>query len=117
MQPADHYVIRAAKPQDEPMLRRLAYLDSQAPLAGRILVGELAGVALAAISIDERRIVGDPLAEVGLLRVHLWVQADAADADERTSSLSERMRAALRSRRTTVLHRRPDPPYSPAWIR
>ena len=103
MLPADQYLIRAAQPHDEPVLRRLAYLDSQAPLAGRILVGELAGVALAAISIDERRIVGDPLAEVGLLRVHLWVQAGAVDGDERTSSLPERMLAALRGRRTPVL--------------
>jgi len=102
MLPANHYLIRAAQPQDEPVLRRLAYLDSQAPLAGRILVGELAGVVLAAISIDERRIVGDPFADAGLLRVHLWVQAGAVEAYERTPSLPERMLAALRGR-TAVL--------------
>jgi hypothetical protein len=103
MLPANHYLIRTATPQDEPMLRRLAYLDSQAPLAGRILVGELAGVALAAISVDERRLVADPFAELGRLRIHMRMQAAAVEAYERTPSLPERMLAALRGRRASVL--------------
>lgn len=108
MLPANHYLIRAAEPQDEPMLRRLAYLDSQDPLAGRVLVGELDGLALAAISIEERRIVADPCADVSLLRIHLRVRAGAVAAFERTPSLPERMLAAVRGGRSA---------YSPAWTR
>jgi len=108
MLPANHFVIRAARPEDEPSLRRLAYLDEQSELGGRVLVGERAGVPVAAISIEERRIVADPFAATGLLRIHLQIQAGAFEAYERTPSLPERMLAALRGRR---------PAYSPAWTR
>ena len=99
MLPANHYLIRAARPEDEPMLNRLAYLDEQAPLSGRVLVGEFNDVALAALSIDDKRIVADPFADTSLLRIHLRIQAGAVEAFERTPSLPERMLRALRKER------------------
>jgi hypothetical protein len=53
-------VLRADRPTDESQLRRLAALDSTRPLRGRALVAEVEGRPVAAIDINDGRIVADP---------------------------------------------------------
>lgn len=66
-------VLRAARPTDETVLRRLAALDSTRPLRGRALVAEVDGEPVAAISLADGRVVADPFRRtadvVELLRV------------------------------------------------
>ena len=55
------FTIRFAYPGEQIALRRLAALDSQRPLEGRVLVAEVAGELWAAISLEaEPRVVADP---------------------------------------------------------
>lgn len=76
--PLDHgfgFTIRFAYPDDEVPLRRLAAVDSQRPLTGRVLVAEVAGEIWAAVSIDgDRRAIADPFrhtaALISLLEQH-----------------------------------------------
>ena len=60
MLPANTYVIRQATVDDERALRGLAELDSQRPLDGPVLIGEIDGRAAAAISLADGRAVADP---------------------------------------------------------
>jgi len=96
---ANAFVIRPARPDDEPALRRLAYLDSAVPLEGRILVGEIDEVPAAAISLDEERLVSDPFQRADVLRTHLRMRAAGIEAYERMPSLADRIRAAMRLER------------------
>jgi len=52
--------IRVAMPDDAPVLRRLAELDSVRPLTGRVLLAELGGVPLAAVSLETGAVTADP---------------------------------------------------------
>lgn len=52
--------LRLAGDGDARALRRLAELDSADPLHGAILVGELAGRPVAAVSVVDDRVVADP---------------------------------------------------------
>jgi hypothetical protein len=55
------FTIRLAYPDDELALRRLAAFDSQRPLAGRVLIAEVAGELWAAANVDgDRRVIADP---------------------------------------------------------
>lgn len=66
-------VLRAARPTDETVLRRLAALDSTRPLQGNALVAEVDGEPVAAIGLADGRVVADPFRRtadaVELLRV------------------------------------------------
>ena len=53
-------VLRTDRPTDEPALRQLAALDSVRPIKGRALVAEVDGRAVAAIGIDDHKVVADP---------------------------------------------------------
>jgi hypothetical protein len=65
--------IRRAGPHDAPALCRLAALDSAAPLRGEVLMAEVEGEALAALSLGDGSCVADPFAPtaqlVALLRL------------------------------------------------
>lgn len=98
MLPANRYVIRRSTARDEVELRRLADLDSQRPLTGPVLVGMLDGRPAAAISIQDSRLIANPLARTADLAVHLRIRAGAAAALERTPSLSERLLAGISPR-------------------
>lgn len=91
------YVIRPATPEDETVLRRLAALDSQAPLAAPALIGEIAGRPAAALSLADGRAIADPFEATSHLVVQLRLRASALLAYERTPSLAARVRAALQS--------------------
>ena len=66
-------VLRADRPTDESTLRRLAALDSKRPIEGRALLAEVDGHAVAAIGIDDGKVVADPFEHtsdvVELLRI------------------------------------------------
>jgi hypothetical protein len=49
-----------AAPEDAGALRRLAELDSAAPLTGDVLIAELDGAAIAAASLEGGRVIADP---------------------------------------------------------
>jgi hypothetical protein len=61
MSPFDRHTVRPATDADADTLTRLARLGRRHPLGGRILVAELDGVPVAAMSIDEQRLVVDPV--------------------------------------------------------
>ena len=69
--PLDHglgFTIRFAYPDDELALRRLAAVDSQRPLEGRVLVAEVDGDIWAAVSVDgDGRTIADPFRHTAAL--------------------------------------------------
>src|SRR4051794_17347155 len=75
---------------------RLAELDSQRPLTGPALVGEIDGKPAAAISLDDGRVVADPFQQTARLVSLLRMRARALHAADREPSVSERLRAAVR---------------------
>ena len=95
---ANTYKFRLATEDDADALRRLAELDSRAPLAGRVLIGELAGSPAAALSLDDDRVVADPFRRTDHLVACMRIRAGAIRAHEATPSLAARMRAALPTR-------------------
>jgi hypothetical protein len=58
--PLETIQIRPARADDEAALRRLAALDSAAPLHGDILVADIGGELLAALSPYDGRAIADP---------------------------------------------------------
>jgi hypothetical protein len=76
--------IRAATTGDGPALARLAALDSAPVPFGPVLLAEVDGRPLAALSVSEDRVIGDPFARtvdlVDLLRVHARAQAARGDS-------------------------------------
>jgi hypothetical protein len=56
----DASAIRPATAADARALARVAALDSQRPLAAPVLLAEEGGVAVAAISLADGRVVADP---------------------------------------------------------
>ena len=92
------YTYRHATEDDAATLRRLAELDSSAPLTGRVLIGEIAGSPAAALSLDDDRVIADPFRRTDHLVACLRSRAGATRAYEACPSLSERMRAAMRKR-------------------
>jgi hypothetical protein len=52
--------IRIATPEDADALRRLAELDSSAPITGRALLAELDGEPIAAASLENDAVIADP---------------------------------------------------------
>jgi len=92
------YVIREARVSDVPELVRLGWTTEDEWPAGRILVGELAGVVGAALAIDENRAVLAAAPGAPLLLAHMRARAAGMLAYEQTPSLAERMRQRLRPR-------------------
>jgi hypothetical protein len=66
--------LRLARHEDAWALNRLAELDDAAELDGEVLLALLDGVAIAALSLDDRRVVANPFVPtqnaVELLRMH-----------------------------------------------
>jgi hypothetical protein len=95
MYAANSYVLRLANEADAPDLTRLATLDSQAPLTGSILIGELDGEPAAALSLSDDRVIADPFRPTAHLLATMRVRAHGLHAVERTPSLRERLLAGL----------------------
>jgi hypothetical protein len=96
MSPANVYVIRRALDDDAPALRQIAELDSQFPIGGDALIGEIDGRPAAALSLAEGRIIADPFQFTGQLSAMLEMRARSLRAPERTPSLRERVLAGMR---------------------
>jgi hypothetical protein len=75
MTSAPTIAIRPAAPAEAADIRRLAYLDSQRPLRGDVLVALEDAEAVAAISLEDGRVAADPFrltaGVVELLRVRV----------------------------------------------
>jgi hypothetical protein len=95
MYPANSYAIRRTTEADEPTLRRLAKLDSQRPLDGPVLIGEIRGLPAAAVSLADGRVIADPFQTTVHLRQILHMRFDAFRAYSRTPSLPQRLRARI----------------------
>jgi hypothetical protein len=104
MFPANAYTIRLATEEDAETLRRLAEIDSQPELAGRVLIAEDDGVPVAALAIGEGRAVANPFRRTGMALALLRMRASALTSYERTPSLRERIRAATRVARGPLAH-------------
>lgn len=91
---APDVVLRTARPQDGPALRRLAALDDAAPLAGAVLVAEQSCELRAALSLHSGRAIADPFHPtadlVALLRARAALLSDAADSGHRVGRLFRR---------------------------
>jgi hypothetical protein len=68
-------VVRRGHPADIDALADLAALDSTRPLSGRVIVAELDGNVVAAISLHDGRVVADPFVPTADLVDILRVQA------------------------------------------
>jgi hypothetical protein len=95
---ANTYVIRLATEKDARALRRLGELDSQPPLAGRALIGEIDGTPTAALSLDDGRVTANPFRHTEQLVACLHMRAQALQPHQAIPSLRERFLAALRAR-------------------
>jgi hypothetical protein len=92
---ANAYIIRHAIAADERAIAELAELDSQRPLIGPALIGEIDGQPAAAISLADGRVVADPFQATARLRPLLRMRSQALQAAARTPSITERVRAAI----------------------
>jgi hypothetical protein len=92
---ASHHRIRMAGDDDALALHRLARLDAQDPLAGPVLVGEISGTVVAAVSLADDRSITDPFVPTDHLLIALRARAKGIRAFEHTPSLRERIRAAV----------------------
>ncbi|HTU98803.1 MAG TPA: hypothetical protein VMF14_23325 [Solirubrobacteraceae bacterium] len=52
--------LRPARASDEAVVRQLAELDDAPPLEGPVLLAVVGGQAVAAIALDDQRVVADP---------------------------------------------------------
>jgi hypothetical protein len=79
--------LRPAVEREWRLLRRLAELDSASALAGSVLVAEVDGEVLAALSVEEGRAIANPFRRtaelVALLRVRAAQLADQIEAPQR----------------------------------
>jgi hypothetical protein len=87
--------IRLATDADAESLSRLADLTSQRPLAGRVLIAQVDGKTVAAVSVDDGRTMADPGCFIGYLLPCLRARAQALIAYETEPSLPARMIAAI----------------------
>jgi hypothetical protein len=95
MYAANSYVLRIATDADADAVRRLAELDSKAPLEGSILIGELHGEPVAALSLADDRVVADPFRPTAHLLATMRVRARGLKAVEHMPSLRDRLIAGL----------------------
>jgi len=95
MYAANSYVLRIATDADADAVRRLAELDSKPPLEGSILIGELHGEPVAALSLADDRVVADPFRPTAHLLATMRVRARGLKAVEHMPSLRDRLIAGL----------------------
>jgi hypothetical protein len=96
MRPLTTYTIRPATRADDRVLERLAALDSRRPLTGEILVAEKDGSIAAGLSLADGRVAADPFRPTADALDLLRARAASLDAVTRTSTLRDRVIAAMR---------------------
>jgi hypothetical protein len=67
----DSLTIRMAQTNDTPALRRLAEVDSTVPLHGSVMLAELEGTCLAAISLETGEVTANPFKRTAAIVSHL----------------------------------------------
>ena len=67
----DSLTIRMATFEDGAALRRLAEVDSAVPLRGRVMLAEIDGSCLAAISLQTGEVTADPFKRTAEIVSHL----------------------------------------------
>ena len=77
MTSAPTIAIRPAALDEAPDVRRLAYLDSQRPLRGDVLLALEDGVAVAAVSLADGRVAADPFRKTAAIVELLELRTDA----------------------------------------
>ena len=92
---ANTYRIRLATDEDTDALRSLAERNAQQPLCGHVLVGEIDGGGVAALSLTNGRVIADASPRTGHLVANLRVRAASILTAQATPSLRERLLAAL----------------------
>ena len=95
MYSANAYVIRQATIDDQRTLERLAALDSQRPLSGRALIGEIDGTPAAAISLADGRVVADPFKSTAQLLPVLMMRRRSLLAFAQRPTVRERVKAGM----------------------
>ena len=95
MFPTNAYVIRKATVDDEGALRRFAELEGRRPLSGPILIGEIGGIAVAAVSLADGHIAADPSQPTRQLVPLLGIRYRALRAFETQPSLPARLKANM----------------------
>jgi hypothetical protein len=88
--------LRYAFPDDYATLARLAALDSAEPLAEPVLIAEVDGEAVAAMSLSDGRVVADPFRRTVPLVALLQARAAQLIGPNGTSGRLARTRARLR---------------------
>lgn len=78
----DTVTIRRAGSHDGVALKLLAMLDSKPPLAGPTLVAESGGLVLAAIALEDGRVVADPFFSTADLVDLLRARAERLDVPQ-----------------------------------
>jgi hypothetical protein len=97
MFPANTYRTWIADADDADALIWLEEQGGQAPLASRVLIGEIDGAPAAALSLHDGRVIADRARNTDRLVVTLRMRAGAIRAYETAPSLPQRLRAALRA--------------------
>ena len=87
-------LIRHATSADDRLLADLAALDDRAPLTGPALIGEVDGVARAALDLRDGSVAADPFARTAQIVELLRLHAGARRA--RRDSLRDRVASLLR---------------------
>src|SRR3954447_9937508 len=77
MTPAPTIAIRPAVRDEAADVRRLAYLDSQRPLRGDVLLALQDGVPVAAVSLADGRVAADPFRKTADIVELLKLRAEA----------------------------------------
>jgi hypothetical protein len=67
--------LRHARRDDADVIRRLAVLDEARPLEGGVLLATINGLAVAALSLDDGRVVADPFVATAEARSLLHLRA------------------------------------------
>jgi hypothetical protein len=95
MHSANAYVIRHATIDDRSTLERLAALDSQPPLTGDALIGEIDGIPAAAVSLADGRVVADPFKPTAHLVPVLMMRRRSLLTYAERASLPARLKARI----------------------
>jgi hypothetical protein len=92
---ANTYRIRTATDDDAQALSELARRNWQAPLAGHILIGEIDGEGVAALSLADGRVIADRAARIDHVVAALRIRAISMHAYETSPELRDRLLAGV----------------------
>jgi hypothetical protein len=91
---------RLATDDDRDLIGRIASLDSSAPIDGPALIGEIDGIPVAVLSLNDGRVVADPFRRTADLVALMRVQAKGMGGADRRAWPARGLRAALRRPRS-----------------